>query len=172
MAFNGYVQVPPDSTGKKISHVVLVDLDYDNGTIPFEVGDVVTGATSGANGSIVKIVGSTSSGAIYLSMDYESGIAFTIGENLQVLSVTYALAASVGLPLYTPTVSIVDHENPLKGANVTGQGALVISPAEGEFGFDAFGQLKVSQERFVGLYNYEYGIKEYDWSIYQEFPDS
>ena len=158
MAFNGYVQVPPDSTGKKIGHVVLVDLDYSGGTIAFEVGDIVTGVTSGANGSIVKIVGSTSSGAIYLAMDYESATAFTIGENLQVLSITHALAASVGLPFYTPTVSIVDHENPLRGANVTGQGALVISPAEGEFGFDAFGQLKVSQERFVGLYNYEYGI--------------
>jgi len=158
MAFNGYVQVPPDSTGKKVGHVVIIDLDYDTGTVPFEVGDLVTGISSGANGSVIKVVGSTFTGAVYLAMDYESPVSFTIGENLQVLGITFAKAVSSGNSLYTPTVAIVDHKNPFQGVNVTPQGSLIISPAEGEFGFDAFGQLKISQERYVALYNYEYGI--------------
>lgn len=162
MAFNGYVQIPPDGTGKKIGHVILIELDYTGGTADFELGDKVIGATSGVEGYVVKISGTTSSGELYLSLDYESSVAFTIGENLQVDSVTRAQAASAGLTLYTPTVSIVDHENTLNGVNVTNEGELIISAAEGPFGFDSFGNLSVSQESYLGLYNYEYGINTYE----------
>lgn len=158
MSFNGYVQVPPDSTGKKVGHVILVELDYDTGTIAFTAGERVTGASSGATGTVVKIVGTTSSGELYLSLDYESPLAFIVGENLQVAAVTHAKAASVGSLLYTPQVSIVDHENMFNGVNVSDKGELLTTAAEGGLAFDAFGMLKVSQEYYLGLYNYEYGI--------------
>jgi hypothetical protein len=160
MAFNGYVQVPPDGTGKKVGHVVIVELDYTGGTVDFSVGDTITGASSGATGTIVKIDGSTATGELYISLTSESPTAFIIGENLQVNSITRALASSIGSTWYNPTVSIVDHENPFNGVNVTDQGALIITPSEGPFGFDAFGGLQVSQESYLGLYHYNYGI---DW---------
>jgi len=158
MANNGYVQVPPDSTGKKVSHVILLELDYNTGTIDFVVGETVTGASSGANGSIVKVVGNTTSGELYVALDYESPLAFTVGENLQVNSVTYAKAATVGTNVYKPTVSIVDHENSFRGANVTEYGELIVSPSEGPFGLDANGDLSVTQNTYLGLYQFEYGI--------------
>jgi hypothetical protein len=158
MSFNGYVQVPPDGTGKKIGHVILTEISYNTGTTDFIVGDSVTGVTSGATGTVIKIVGSTASGELYISLDYESALAFVVGENLQVNSVTYAKAGSVGSLLYTPQTTIVDHENGLNGANVSSDGELIMSPLEGPFGFDSVGNLSVSQEMYLGLYQYEYGI--------------
>jgi len=160
MAFNGYVQVPPDSTGKKIGHVAILELDYSGGTVDFVVGNVVTGVSSGASGIVEKITGTTTTGEIYLALRPESPIAFTNGENLQVSSVTYAQASGVGSSWYNPIVTIVDHENPYNGVNVTNEGALVITPAGGSFGFDAFGGLSVSQQSYLGLYHFNYGV---DW---------
>jgi len=158
MAFNGYIQVPPDSTGKKVGHVTIIEVDYTGGTIDFVIGDTVTGATSGLTGTVIKVDGTTAAGEVYLALTGESPIATTNGENLRVEGVTYAQASGTGAPWYNPTVTIVDHENAFRGVNVTSDGEMLMSPAEGPFGFDSFGNLSVSQENYLGLYHYEYGI--------------
>jgi hypothetical protein len=158
MALNGYVQVPPDSTGKKVAHVILVELAYQNGVTPFIVGESVTGVTSGANGLIIKITGNTAAGDLYLVLNYESPTAFISGENLQVDAITKAVANGVGDSVHQPTVSIVDHENPFQGTNVTAQGELIVSPAESPFSFDSFGSLRAKGENAIGIYQFRYGV--------------
>jgi hypothetical protein len=158
MAHNGYVQVPPDSTGKKIGHLILVELVYQSGTIAFAFGDVITGATSGAVGTVIKIVGTTATGTIFISLDYDSDIAFINAENLQVNAITNAIANGTGTQVYTPRVSLVDHDNPFNGANVSDNGELIISPAESPFSFDSFGSLRTKGENAIGVYSFRYGV--------------
>lgn len=55
-------------------------LHYGTGTAPFSVGQTVTGATSGAAASIVKVVGDTASG--HLIVGDVTGGPFQAGENI------------------------------------------------------------------------------------------
>jgi hypothetical protein len=157
---NGYVRVPPDGTGKKIAHNLSIELDYRSGTVDFVVGNTVVGATSGAFGNVIKIDGTTSSGRIYISLDYTSATAFTDGESLTVNSTPYAVADGTGTPIYKPSVSIVDHENPFRGTNVSPYGELIMSPIESPFSFDSFGSMRAVGENIVGVYHFRYGVDE------------
>jgi len=156
MSFNGYVQVPPDSTGKKIAHGIIVELDYDNGSIDFELESTVVGQSSGITGKISKISGTIISGTIFIRLENTSVLVATIGENLRVNNVTHATAASTGAAsvLYIPSVSISDHENPFQGQRVNVKGAASVTFAEGEPTLDAFGNLRVSQGRALAVYEH------------------
>lgn len=61
-----------------ISDSDLVQLYYEDGTAPFSVGDTVTGGTSGANGIVVAMQGTTDNGFLVLK-DLDNG-PFTTGE--------------------------------------------------------------------------------------------
>lgn len=70
---------------------------FDTGTVAFEVGDAVTGASSGATGTVHKVIlhaGSYGGGDArgYIAMTSVTG-TFTNGENLQVSAATRAQAA-------------------------------------------------------------------------------
>lgn len=68
-------------------------LSYDTGTSAFLVGDVVTGATSGAQGTVTEVSeGTVTSGRIHLRV--RNGTAFQAGEDLEVSSTKYAQATS------------------------------------------------------------------------------
>ena len=156
MANNGYVQIPPDSTGKKIDHVILLELVYQSGTTVFEIGDNVTGNTSGVTGTVVKVDGTVSAGDLYISVDRESPIAFVDGEDLLVGGMVYALANGTGTLYYRPTVSIVDHENPFNGVDVSADGGLIITTKEGNFRFDSHGFPLFSQQNILISYTFPY----------------
>jgi len=68
-------------------------LSYDTGTIAFSADDVVTGATSGASGTVVEVTeGDTTSGRLFLKS--RNALSFSAGENLQVSAVTRAKATN------------------------------------------------------------------------------
>jgi hypothetical protein len=68
-------------------------LSYDTGTIAFGVGDVVTGLTSGAVGTVTEVTeGTTTAGRIHLRV--RNSTAFIAGEQLQVSAVTNAQATN------------------------------------------------------------------------------
>lgn len=67
----------------------LNSLGYDGGTGPFTVGQIITGATSGITAKIVKVIGDTTSGTLWLgdivpsqwTLDYDAETApFTAGQ--------------------------------------------------------------------------------------------
>jgi hypothetical protein len=156
MAFNGYVQVPPDGTGKKISHNVVVVLDYDTGTIPFALDDIIIGQTSGITGKVISVTGSTASGQVHIQLTNTSPLAATTTENLQVSSVTYAKAASTGTTntTYVPLIRVVDHDNLYHGQRINEKGASSVTFFEGEPTLDAFGNLRTSQCRALAVYEH------------------
>jgi hypothetical protein len=58
----------------------LNSLNYDTGTLPFVAGQTVTGGTSGASATIVKVIGTTASGTLWLGSI--SGGPFQDNENI------------------------------------------------------------------------------------------
>lgn len=75
-----------NGSGITVTHAVTnaaTLLSYDNGTINFEVDDVVDGQTSGAQGTVVKVEeGDTTSGRLFLKT--RNSTAFVDNENLLV----------------------------------------------------------------------------------------
>lgn len=69
-------------------------INYDGGTVAFVAGNVVTGATSGASGTVREVLGTTGSGTLVLHT--WNGTAFQNDENLQVSGVTRAVAHTSG----------------------------------------------------------------------------
>lgn len=72
----------------------LTVMNYDGGTIAFVAGNTVTGATSGATGVVVEVIGTTSSGVLVL--ETRNAIEYSDNENLQVAAVTNALSDVAG----------------------------------------------------------------------------
>lgn len=87
----GFVRIPPDSTGKKISSTERRVLYYDQLTGNFEVGQTVTGISSGASGVITgkETLGfSANKGILYLA---ENTGTWVDNEDIQVSAVTVAV---------------------------------------------------------------------------------
>ena len=76
------VRVPPDSTGKRIHIKHNMEVDYVSGTIPFQIGDIVTGATSGVIGTVVKVEGTTATGEVYLVHNHDTPDVWSSGERI------------------------------------------------------------------------------------------
>lgn len=149
------VRVPPDSTGKRLGHTVYLDIDFNSGTIAFQLGDTIV-TPSGVSGTVIKIKGTTAVGSIYVNLDEEVPEATLIGETLKVGGVTYALTSSTGIAIYIPNSVLVSGGNPKNRQHVDNLGAASIRFAEGSPQFDAFGKLQVSNSHTLGDYVLRY----------------
>ena len=154
-----YIQVPPDSTGKKVFHRVEVLVPYDNGTVDFTIGDTVTGVTSGLFGTILHIDGTTASGTIHLLLDPESETQVTDGENLQVDSVTHATANGVVTDRYhIPQVQLQGANNTRHSSYVDQYGAIYTRGKDGHFSFDALGNTNSEPNMILGHHAFKFGL--------------
>lgn len=152
------LRFPPDSTGKRVGHIAYIDIDYASGTIPFVVGDRITTPTTLLSGTVIKVTGTTSTGAVYALLDAESPAAVNIGEALRVNSVTNALATSAGVAIYVQKTTTFGANNPGYGQFVDADGAATVRFAEGSPQFDAFGRTQVSHEHTLEEYIMRYDI--------------
>lgn len=158
---HGFIKILPDSTGKRIPHGVMVEINYDNGTVPIALGDVITGVTSGMSGTVIESTGTTASGNLHLVLDGASvpaAPAFTVGENLQVLGSTVAKAATIGYPFYFQQSQLAGGKDPTHLLEIDKKGAAYTRFAEGSPSFDAFGKMLVAQQTTVAEYLHKYGI--------------
>ena len=82
-----YVQIPPDSTGKKIRHSKRLDIEVTNVLVPleFERGDAVVGGTSGATAKYLD--SHVELGEIYIYVKPGAG-TFVDGEQLFIDGIT------------------------------------------------------------------------------------
>src|SRR4030065_2077805 len=117
---HGFIKILPDNTGKRLPQIVMVELEYDNGTIPFELGDIITSSTSNILCTVYEIEGNTTSGLLHIKIEepVPINILFTIGENLVVNAVTNAKASSTGKAFYYPINTISGYRNPLNGWDI------------------------------------------------------
>ena len=155
------IRIPPDSTGKKIWHRLEVLINYDNGTIDFEIGDKITCVTSGLNGSVLHIDGTTASGTIHVLLDAESVEQVIDGENIQVESVTHATVNGTivdGDKYYIPQVQIQGSNNTANSSYVDQYGSLYMRGKDGHFSFDAFGNMNSQGSITLGHHAFKYGL--------------
>src|SRR6056300_1602492 len=105
-----YITVPPDSTGKNVRHVQREDLKLSSVLSDLsiiDVGDTITGLSSGATG--VFVGWSSEVNTTYIHLIDISG-TFTPSENLQRSGISVAVFDSI-TTAYTPVVNVSDANN-------------------------------------------------------------
>lgn len=170
-----YIQVPPDSTGKKSAHVLLVSVPFVNKVSSMPLNSEVLGDSSGSFGVVSKVLidgnnPSTGVVSILLSSDSESD-SFVGGESLLIEGQTVATVDATQVGPNLPTGDsffygkgvIAGANNPLNAAFVDNQGALVTRYAEGQPQFDAVGMIRTSTPFPVGEYRFPYGFDPEIW---------
>ena len=145
-----FIQVPPDSTGKKVLHSAEVRILYRDAVKPFVVGDQVVGASSNMTGSVTFIHehNSTSGHVDVVLSDTSYGSAPVVGEALRVNGETIAIADDAGSSVYLQRMSIASGDNPHNMAHINRVGALKVAQAGG----DAFGRIQMSQSMRLAEY--------------------
>lgn len=162
---HSYMQVPPDSTGKRIETSLFLAVEYGSGTIAFLEGDEVTGFTSGAIGTVVHLRegSTTSAGTIYVVLKNSSLVQdFGVAENLQVDAVTNAVVVST-LGTYTNKTTNVSADNPLNGQNVDQRGAAFVRYQGGDQQLGAFGPSKFAEDSQLAAYTHYYDEEPNEW---------
>lgn len=169
MAHSTFVQVPPQSTGKKVATTERSILSFDNIVGTFSIGDTVTGVTSGAYGTVTAVILSNDgvTGVLYLK---EQNGSFVNDENLQVSSVTVAIS---NVTVTTPNETIAhqktiicDPQNPDNIQRVDNYGATVNTFTDGTPNFGPFGTLTIGEPTIVKNYNFEYDNLESEfWDV-------
>lgn len=156
----GFVRLPPDSTGKRIPHSLMMEVGYTAGTQPFVPGLKVVFATSGVAGTVAQVDGTTASGYIHILIGEPVPVipASVIGENITVGGVPFATASDVGVPYYFQQSVIVGFDNPANGLSIDSAGAASVRYTEGAPQFDAFGKMQVSQQTTIAEYLPQYDV--------------
>lgn len=171
MAFTegGFIQLPPDSTGKKSAAAGRIIIDYESETAPnlFEKFQTVTGGTSGATGQIVgkNTTGlAAGEGQLFVETDTLTG-TFQTGEDLQVSAVTFATVksnASLDTIYYQKQV-VVDRDYPDRALKLDDRGDVYTRFDEGSPALSTFGSLLVDSLESIGQYIYAYDRKDKDF---------
>ena len=160
---NGFVQLPPDSTGKKSGAAGRLVLDFtgEAESPEFEVGQTIIGGTSNASGKITGITrnGFTDGdGQLFIDLDSILNGPFVINENLLVGAVTYAQVkntSELNQIFYQKDV-IVDRDNPNQALSLDSRGAANVRFTDGQPSLSTFGGLIVDEPEQVRHYVYAY----------------
>ena len=161
MTTHSFFRLPPDGVGKRLSAEFISVVPYDNGTIDFNVGDVVTGLTSGATGPILHVVGTTTSGVLFVDTD---GI-YANDEQLHVGGVQRALANGDSYYQFTQNVALSGGNNPLHSQYIDNRGQAFVRFAEGTPQFDSFGSTKTSQATTLADYKHDRHAEASSFSV-------
>lgn len=157
MSESSYVGVPPDSTGKKVAAEARSGFLFDgevNGGLAS--GNVITGATSGATGTITAIVRdgyAANSGEIYLK---EVTGTFVNDENIQISGQTRAVVNGSQADRVTQHVVLADPDNPDNKQKITASGSQLTEFAEGSPIFSPFGRLEMAHNQLIKEYAFQY----------------
>jgi len=159
------VTIPPNSTGSKIATENRHEIYFDNQTIAFNVGDAVTGATSGASGTVTAVVQETTvSGQLFLKN--ASGV-WQDGEGIEVSAVQHALVDFSGTNTQqikeTQTVIVVDPNNPEHQQSIDRFGATVNTFTNGAPVFSPFNEMQTGQRQSIKDYIHAYDEQPNDF---------
>jgi len=156
--------LPPDGTGKRVNSELMIKLTYDGGTVDILVDDEITGASSGVIGKVLKVVGTTASGTIWVLPNDTDTTTYTNDEALTVSAGNVAVANGVGQLIYTQSVFQVGGNNPKNIQSIDAQGQAYMRFAEGPFQFDSFGKGRTSSAELLHEYIHQYDILPNEWS--------
>ena len=158
-----YIQIPPDSTGKRLSTDKRTQVAYDNLTGDlFAVGDTVVGSSSGATGKITGVDNQEStSGELYL---YGVTGTFTDDEFLQVDGTSIARVNGENfIPFHLPRQVVVDPCNPTRKQSIDRFGAGLSTFTDGAPTLSPFGLLMVGEPQTIKNYRFAYSGNDGDF---------
>jgi len=160
------VVLPPDGNGKQVPQALMQEINYNNGTIDFVVGDVITFSTSSWEGTVLEVIGTTSTGHLHVRVNRpvpDPLPNLTNGENILVNAVTNATVANLdGGSYYTQQVQLVGN-NVMHPIEIDKLGAMHTRFSEGSPQFDAFGKLQISDATVLGEYLNKYDRNNKDF---------
>jgi len=161
---NGFVRLPPDSTGKKSAAAGRLILQcQDNTTYTFEVGQTIQGQTSSATAEIVGFDSKGfSAGEIDLFCDLDTLVGtFQANENILVGATVYAktkVAATLD-QIYYQKSNIVDRDIPSQHWRIGRNGDGFMRFEEGSPALSSFGGLVAENPEPSRQYVYAYDEK-------------
>ncbi|NQZ53194.1 MAG: hypothetical protein HRT93_02960 [Piscirickettsiaceae bacterium] len=142
------ITVPPDSTGKKVRHERLTDVEVTTELNRPQTGSPIIGKTSGATGVFKADI---RAGSIIYYIHLTVG-QFETGEILWDGATDFATVVETSGEIYTATMHVTDPDQPQFIQKVDKAGAAYATFPEGTPQFDAFGRMQVSQMVSVGEY--------------------
>lgn len=172
MSDRRFIRVLTDSTnGRRLLLTAHYEIPYTGaaGLTSFVAGDIVTGATSAAVGTINKVfTTSISAGSLSVTLDptdeNTSDASFVAGEDIKVLGSTIAqVAVGGGYPVYQQHMALTSIDDPNHGAVIDHKGAVNTKYSDGSPIFDSFGKLQVSNETVLAEYISKYSLQENLW---------
>lgn len=158
MSDQGFISIPPDSTGKSIRTANTLDLNILNeniNNIPL-IGDIILGGSSGQQG---KLVGITRGDVeIIYHIEKDDLNQFTNGEDLIANTLVFGQAGDAGTRYHTQKMVLVDAHNPFDTLEIDNQGSAYVRFLEGNLQFDSIGRTEVSELLYTG----EYSMTQFD----------
>ena len=161
---NGFVRLPPDSTGKKSAAAGRLILQcQDNTTYTFEVGQTIQGQTSSATAEIVGFDSKGfAAGDIDLFCDLDTLVGtFQANENILVGATVYAktkVDATLD-QIYYQKNTIVDRDDPANHFRIGPRGDGYVRFDEGSPALSSFGGLIAENPESSRQYVYAYDEK-------------
>lgn len=148
-----YLQMPPESTGKKIALSPLWIIPVTDASLYAE-DDILIGGTSGTTMLVKQI--NTIHGYVYAkyTTELQEGASWVVGENITVDGAIIGTVLSTPFVNYVNVTSLVSHDNPFHGQRVDAQGQAYIRYEEGAQILDATGKSKFSGETLIGMYRF------------------
>ena len=156
MSDNTYIQIPPDSSGKRIRSFKTYDLTVSNVDVTIinklKSGDVITGDVSGAN--VIYLSRYAGGSLLYITGDNITG-TFQTSENI---STQYgSLCTFVAITEnYTQNYTQIDSDNPSNNQKIDEYGSSYVRFLDGNLSLSGDGELYTSNQRVIKNYDFTY----------------
>jgi len=168
----GFIQLPPDSTGKKSAAAGRLIIAFEGeATSPrFAQDDIITGGTSGATGRVVgiqRVEFPTGEGEIFLELGSVVG-TFVTSEDLKIGPTVYCQTkADAALDsIYYQRNVIVDHKTPSNRLEIDSLGSAKVTFSETRPTVSSFGGLIT--EEATSLFQYVHAYDGLDTTFFRE----
>jgi len=161
---DSFIQLPPDSTGKKVQSIKRTSVAFDTFVSSFVVNEIITGSTSLATGTVV--------GTVFDVLDSTKGEVWLKDvngdfQNNDLLQgpgpTTRATASANSNNLETQTVALTDANVPGQTSRIDNAGNIFTRFEDGSPQFDAFNRLRVSSPVILGDYIFLRDKQSSEW---------
>lgn len=154
-----FTRLPVDGSGNRLHTSVVIELDFDGGTISFNVGDVVVGAISNVSAKVIaQTAGGTSAGTLLLLPSDPSKTLYADDEALLVEGTQYAIANGIGRTLHDQIMTIGSALDPRNKLRVDDSGAAYVRYVDGNQLVGTLGHSQITSLTPFGVYDFKYDL--------------
>lgn len=155
---HGFVQLPPDGTGKRLSHSVVHELSIGTTTGTPSVGEHCSFGTSGLVGAVSKVDVIAGGFSLHITLDepIPDNVTAIVGEDFLQRGVKIGVVSNVGSLFYAQQNVLVGGSNNVNRLEIDDSGAAWVTYERGTPDFDAFGKMQVSEQSTIASYIHRY----------------